>query len=38
MTSATIATKPAKQPNPVPAPNSDFYEVIETLSAEDSRR
>jgi alkylation response protein AidB-like acyl-CoA dehydrogenase len=36
----TIATAPAaatlaKQPKPLPAPNSDFYEVYETLSAEE---
>jgi hypothetical protein len=24
---ATVAAKPAKQPKPLPAPNSDFYEV-----------
>src|SRR5258707_14013409 len=33
MTTATVAAKPAKQPRPLPAPNSDFYEVYETLSA-----
>src|SRR5271166_4370186 len=36
--SATVATKPAKQPKapkPLPAPNSDFYEVYETLSPEE---
>jgi hypothetical protein len=27
MTTATVAVKPAKQPKPLPAPNSDFYEV-----------
>src|SRR6202142_168419 len=32
---ATVAAKPAKQPKPLPAPNSDFYEVYETLSAEE---
>src|ERR1700751_4571405 len=32
----SIATaKPAKQPKPLPAPNSDFYEVYETLNAEE---
>jgi hypothetical protein len=36
----TIATAPAaanlaRQPKPLPAPNSDFYEVYETLSAEE---
>jgi glutaryl-CoA dehydrogenase len=32
---ATVATKPAKQPRPLPAPNSDFYQVYETLNAEE---
>jgi len=32
---ATVAAKPAKQAKPLPAPNSDFYEVYETLSAEE---
>ena len=31
---ATVAAKPAKQPKPLPAPNSDFYEVHGTLNAE----
>src|ERR1700733_8818760 len=35
MTTATVAAKPAKQPKPLPAPNSDFYGVYETLSAEE---
>jgi len=35
MTTAPVAAKPAKQPKPLPAPNSDFYEVYETLSAEE---
>src|ERR1700721_2702635 len=35
MTTATIAAKPARQPKPLPTPNSDFYEVYETLSAEE---
>jgi hypothetical protein len=35
MTTATVAAKPAMQPKPLPAPNSDFYEVHETLSAEE---
>src|ERR1700723_1297209 len=37
MTPATVAVaaKPAKQPKPLPAPNSDFYEVYETLSGEE---
>src|SRR5712672_2199281 len=38
-TSATPTARPAKtearQPKPLPAPNSDFYEVYETLSAEE---
>ena len=35
---ATLAAKPTMQPKapkPLPAPNSDFYEVYETLSAEE---
>ena len=28
---ATVATKPAKQPKPLPAPNSDFYELDRNL-------
>src|ERR1700692_3916267 len=35
MTTATVAAKPAKERKPLPAPNSDFYEVYETLSAEE---
>ncbi len=31
MTTATVAAKPAKQPKPLPAPNSDFYEEHESL-------
>ena len=27
--------KDIKQPKPLPAPNSDFYELAETLPAED---
>src|SRR5260370_12048513 len=38
-TPATPAARPAKtevrQPKALPAPNSDFYEVYETLSAEE---
>jgi enoyl-CoA hydratase/carnithine racemase len=30
---ATVAAKPAKQP-PLPAPNSDFYEGLETSQDE----
>ena len=33
MTTATVAAKPAKQP-PLPAPNSDFYEGLETSQDE----
>lgn len=35
--SIALATTPAaaKQPKPLPAPNSDFYEVYETLNAEE---
>src|SRR5882762_525638 len=32
---ATEAAKPAKQPKPLPPPNSDFYEIYETLSGEE---
>ena len=32
---AAIASIVAKQPKPLPAPNSDFYEVYETLSADE---
>ncbi len=37
MTPATApgAAKPAKHPKAVPAPNSDFYQVYETLNAEE---
>jgi alkylation response protein AidB-like acyl-CoA dehydrogenase len=35
MTPASVATKPGKQPKPLPAPNSDFYEVYETLAPEE---
>src|SRR5271169_2780157 len=35
MTTSTVAAKPAMQLKPLPAPNSDFYEVKETLSAEE---
>jgi alkylation response protein AidB-like acyl-CoA dehydrogenase len=34
-TATAVAAKPAKQSKPLPAPNSDFYEVYETLSAEE---
>ena len=38
-TPATPAARPAKtesrQPKPLPAPNSDFYELVETLNAEE---
>ena len=32
---AIVAAKPAKQPKPLPAPNSDFYEIYETLDADE---
>ena len=35
MTSVSAATKPVKAPKPLPAPNSDFYEVYETLAPEE---
>jgi alkylation response protein AidB-like acyl-CoA dehydrogenase len=34
-TATAVAAKPAKQPKPLPAPNSDFYEVYETLNADE---
>ena len=34
LATAPVAT-PAKQPKLLPAPNSDFYEVYETLNAEE---
>jgi alkylation response protein AidB-like acyl-CoA dehydrogenase len=34
-TVTTTASKPVKQPKPLPAPNSDFYELAETLNAEE---
>src|SRR6201997_1485114 len=34
-TTSIATAKPAKQPKPLPAPNSDFYDVYETLSAEE---
>ena len=33
--SASTARKPSGQPKQLPAPNSDFYEVYETLNAEE---
>jgi glutaryl-CoA dehydrogenase len=33
--SAVLTAKPAKQPKALPAPNSDFYEIYETLDAEE---
>ena len=33
--SAVAAPRPTKQPKPLPAPNSDFYEVYETLAPEE---
>src|SRR5258705_13588039 len=35
MTAATRPAKEAKQPRQLPPPNSDFYDVYETLSAEE---
>jgi alkylation response protein AidB-like acyl-CoA dehydrogenase len=35
MASATVAAKAAKERKLLPAPNSDFYEVYETLNAEE---
>jgi alkylation response protein AidB-like acyl-CoA dehydrogenase len=35
MTSASVATKAVKPPKPLPAPNSDFYEMTETLAPEE---
>jgi alkylation response protein AidB-like acyl-CoA dehydrogenase len=35
MTSVSAATKTAKPPKPLPAPNSDFYELYETLAPEE---
>jgi alkylation response protein AidB-like acyl-CoA dehydrogenase len=35
MTIPPAATKPVKPPKALPAPNSDFYELYETLSAEE---
>src|SRR2546426_5003021 len=32
---ATVSAKPPRQSRPLPAPNSDFYEVYETLNAEE---
>ena len=31
----TTARKDSEQPKPLPAPNSDFYELAETLNAEE---
>ncbi len=35
MTTATRPAKEIKQPRPLPPPNSDFYDVYETLNAEE---
>ena len=35
MTTATRPAKETKQPRPLPPPNSDFYDVYETLNAEE---
>ncbi len=32
---ATVAAKPARQPKSLPAPNSDFYDLYETLNGEE---
>jgi glutaryl-CoA dehydrogenase len=32
---ATVAAKPPRQPKPLPAPNSDFYDLYETLNADE---
>src|SRR5271168_233923 len=34
-TATAIAAKSARQPKPLPAPNTDFYELYETLNAEE---
>ena len=34
-TAASATAKGAKPPNPLPAPNSDFYYLYETLPAEE---
>ncbi len=34
-TVTTTATRPVKQPKPLPAPNSDFYQLADTLNAEE---
>jgi glutaryl-CoA dehydrogenase len=34
-TTTSVTAKPASQPKAFPAPNSDFYEVYETLNAEE---
>ena len=34
-TMTTTATRPVKQPKPLPAPNSDFYQLADTLNAEE---
>ena len=35
MTSVSVATKTVKSPTPLPAPNSDFYALYETLSPDE---
>ena len=35
MTSVSVASKTVKPPKPLPAPNSDFYELYETLAPEE---
>ncbi len=34
-TMTTTATRPVKQPKPLPAPNSDFYQLADALNAEE---
>src|SRR4051794_7186638 len=34
-TATSTATTPVKQPKPLPAPNSDFYQLADTLNAEE---
>jgi glutaryl-CoA dehydrogenase len=35
ITAPAATTRPAKQPKPLPAPNSDFYQLADTLNAEE---
>ena len=36
-TVTTTATKPVKQPKPLPAPNSDFYQLADDLERRGTR-